>query len=487
MKPSRSQRALLEYESILNAAGEGIYGIDANGQATFINQSSIDMLGWSMDDLQGKIVHDLHHHTHVDGSPYPVEECHVYASLKDGKVHREDNEVFWSKDGKAIPVEYVCTPVIKDNEIIGAVVVFNDISKRKQAEQNLKDAFSQINLLKQELENERDYLREEVTAPFKFGDIVGNSPALNRMLIQIEAVAKTSANVLILGESGVGKELVARVVHDKSERNQHPLIKVNCASIPHELFESEFFGHLKGSFTGAHRNRVGRFELANKGTLFLDEVGEIPIGLQSKLLRALQEKEFERVGDEKTITVDTRVIAATNRDLKLEVNAGRFREDLYYRLGVFPIEVPPLRQRKEDIIPLALYFLKQQCDELSKKELKLTRQQAAILENYDWPGNIRELQHVIARSVILSRGSKLELESLLNAKANNKSSYKQSNAKSNNFITEQEFRELERNNIIAALEHSEWKVSGAGGAAELLGVKPTTLAHRMKVFAIRKL
>ena len=409
------KRALLAHQLILNAAGEGIYGLDQNGHVTFINQASIDILGWSMTEQQKKKLHDHHHHTKVDGSPYPVEECHIYASLKDGKVHREEHEVFWTKDGNSIPVEYVSTPIIENGVITGAVVVFNDITERKEAEAKISEAFNKINELKLELEKERDYLREEVTTSLNFGEIVGNSPALNRMLAQLDAVAATNTNVLILGESGTGKELVARAVHSKSNRADNPLVKVNCASIPQELFESEFFGHVKGSFTGAHRDRVGRFELANKGTLFLDEVGEVPIELQSKLLRALQEKEFERIGDEKTVSVDVRIIAATNRDLKAEILSGNFREDLYYRLGVFPIEVPPLRERREDIIPLAIHFLNQHCKELGREPLKLKRTQSKALEKYDWPGNIRELQHIIARSVILSKNNKLTLDpSLLN-------------------------------------------------------------------------
>jgi PAS domain S-box-containing protein len=480
------KRALLEHQLILNAAGEGIYGIDQNGHVTFINQSSIDLLGWSMEDLKGKQLHERHHHTRADGTPYPVEECHIFASLKDGKVHREENEVFWTKDGNSIPVEYISTPIIENGEITGAVVVFNDITERKEAESKISEAFDKINELKLELERERDYLREEVNTSLRFGEFVGNSPALNRMLAQLDAVAVTNTNVLILGESGTGKELVARAVHSKSNRAENPLVKVNCASIPQELFESEFFGHVKGSFTGAHRDRVGRFELANKGSLFLDEVGEVPNELQSKLLRALQEKEFERIGDEKTISVDVRIISATNRDLKAEISSGNFREDLYYRLGVFPIEVPPLRERREDIIPLAIHFLNQHCKELGREPLKLKRTQSTALEKYDWPGNIRELQHIIARSVILSKSNKLILDpSLFN---NDKSQFDVNDAEvtSNSFMTAEEFRLLEKKNITAALISSQWKVSGKDGAAEILGIKPTTLAHKIKTLNIKK-
>jgi len=421
--------------------------------------------------------------------PYPQEECPIYAALKDGKVHRVDNEVFWTKDGNAIPVEYISTPIIDNNEIVGAVVVFSDISERKKAALELQHAFAKINQLNEALEKERDYLREEFEVALNFGEIVGESPALQRMLVQIEAVASTPANVLIYGESGTGKELTARAIHDRSDRAQKPLIKVNCGSIPKDLFESEFFGHVKGSFTGAYRDRVGRFELADGGTLFLDEVGEIPLDQQSKLLRALQEKEFERIGDEETKKVDVRIIAATNRDLKAEVEAGRFREDLFYRLSVFPLEVPPLRERREDIVPLALHFLELACTDMGRCSLNLTREQGKLLENYHWPGNIRELQHVIARAAILSTSKKLQLDS---AQLQSEAIQPVRDTKSiealpkSKFVDAKEFKQLEKDNIIAALQHSNWRVSGKGGAAELLDIKPTTLAHQMKKLKIQR-
>ena len=489
LEESESERTLLEAQLILQAAGDGIYGIDANGYATFVNQSAVDLLGWRIEDLVGTVIHDFHHHTKADGSHYPREDCPVYHAIVDGKVHHETDEVFWKKDGTAIPVEYVSTPVIKNDEIIGAVVVFKDISERKKSEQKLHHAFEEIKQLKEELKNERDYLREEIESTVKFGEIIGTSPALKQMLVQIEAVATTPANVLIFGESGTGKELTARAIHSRSDRSEKPLIKVNCASIPKDLFESEFFGHVKGSFTGAHRDRVGRFELADGGTLFLDEIGEIPLDLQSKLLRVLQENEFERIGDEKTKKTDVRVIAATNRDLEKEITNGNFREDLFYRLSVFPIEVPPLRKRREDIVPLALHFLNKQCTNLGKCDFSLSRVQGRMLENYKWPGNIRELEHVIARATILSTSSRLQLDSTF---LKSDSSINQDETKFTKeleepkYLTAEEFKLKEKENIIAALEHSDWRVSGKDGAAELLGIKATTLAHQMKKFNIKK-
>jgi transcriptional regulator with GAF, ATPase, and Fis domain len=321
-----------------------------------------------------------------------------------------------------------------------------------------------------------------------FGRIVGKSPALKHMLAQVEAVADTPANVLILGESGVGKELVARAIHARSPRAEAPLVKVNCASIPKELFESEFFGHVKGSFTGAHKDRIGRFQLADGGTLFLDEIGEIPFELQGKLLRVLQESEFEPVGDDITRSIDVRVIAATNRNLEELVVAGTFREDLFYRLSVFPIEVPPLRKRREDVIQLAQHFLQQTCQDFGRKEMKLTRGQADQIQNYDWPGNVRELKNVIERAVILSKGKTLRLDLSLpeNAQAVSMSGDSGNSSNEETVFTEKQMKAMQKKNILLALRASNWRVSGSHGAAELLDVKPTTLADRMKMFGIRK-
>ena len=271
-------------------------------------------------------------------------------------------------------------------------------------------AFERIEELTRRLEQENEYLREEVTRAGAFGELVGRGPALEAVARQIDLVAPTDAAVLILGESGTGKELVAREVHRRSRRAAQPLIKVNCAAVPRELYESEFFGHARGAFTGALRDRAGRFELADGGTLFLDEVGEIPLELQAKLLRVLQEGELERVGEERTRQVDVRLIAATNRDLRAEAEAGRFRQDLYYRLSVFPIELPPLRKRVEDIPLLAEHFLALAARKLGRPKPRLTLADAQQLQRYRWPGNVRELQHVIERAVIIADGARLAIE-----------------------------------------------------------------------------
>ncbi len=474
----------MSQQLILDAAGEGIYGLDANGNITFGNAASAEILGWQVQDTLNKRAHDVHHHSHADGSPYPREECPIYAALKDGEVHRVDDEVFWHTNGNSVPVEYTSTPIIKDGKPNGAVVVFRDVTNRKRIERQREEAYAEIKSLQEQLEQERDYLRDEIDTSANFGEIIGQSAALKRTLAKVEAVASTSASVLILGESGVGKEMIARAIHYESERADKPLIKVNCASIPKDLFESEFFGHVRGAFTGAHKDRVGRLQLANGGTLFLDEVGEIPMALQGKLLRALQEKEFERVGDDQTTKVDVRIVAATNRDLEEEVAAGRFREDLYYRLSVFPLELPPLRERVEDIVPLAMHFLDSICADLGRDRLALTKQHIVMLQQQHWPGNIRELRNVIERAVILTKGARLRLDLAIGGTA--KVATAPESADSPPFLTEDEFREKEKQNLVAVLRSADWRVWGPDGAAAMLGIKPSTLSYRMDVFGIKK-
>ncbi len=345
-------------------------------------------------------------------------------------------------------------------------------------------AFDEIDRLKHHLEVENEYLREEVAAEGAFGEMVGSSPALRNTARQIEAVADTDANVLITGESGTGKELVAREIHRRSGRRDRSMIKVNCAAIPRDLYESEFFGHVQGAFSGAVRDRAGRFEAADGGTLFLDEVGEIPIELQGKLLRVLQEGTYERVGEAITHEVDVRIIAATNRDLQQEVDDGRFREDLYYRLNVFPIEVAPLRRRKEDIAELASRFLEQTCKKMNRPQPRLTKTVVAAMQRYDWPGNVRELQNLIERAVITSPGSTLRFE-LPSADPESTQKHQPVEPREQPILTEAQLKELERSNIVRALEAANGKVSGPDGAASLLCVKPSTLTSRIKKMGIR--
>lgn len=393
-------------------------------------------------------------------------------------------------------------PLLYKGEVLGVLAVFSRIQLNHDelvwmrmiadhaatAIVNAR-AFEKIQHLQDQLELECSYLREEVKEARAFGDIVGQSDALENVLKQVELVAPTDANVIILGESGTGKELVAHEIHKRSHRHDRPLIKVNCAAISRELYESEFFGHVKGAFSGAINDRAGRFEAADGGTLFLDEIGEIPLDLQGKLLRVLQEGQYERVGEERTRQVDVRVIAATNRNLKEDIARGRFRQDLYYRLNVFPIEVAPLRQRRKDIPLLAEHFLKLIQKRGSRVLPRLSSVNLKQLQGYNWPGNVRELQNVIERAVITSQGRSLHFS------LPNQDSYGVP-TKSHiihegpddgwEMVPESEMRRRERENIVAALNKSNWKIYGAGGAAHLLGIKPTTLASRIKKMKIKK-
>jgi DNA-binding NtrC family response regulator len=319
-----------------------------------------------------------------------------------------------------------------------------------------------------------------------FSEIVGVSPALRNVLRQVAMVAASNATVLILGETGTGKELITRAIHQNSLRKDQPLVRVNCGSIPKELFESEFFGHVRGAFTSALRDRIGRFEAASGGTLFLDEVGEIPLELQSKLLRVLQEKAYERVGDTTSRTANVRIVAATNRDLKKELQAGRFREDLYYRLNVFPIKVAPLRDRKDDIPLLASHFIETVVEELKCPRPRLTRAGTETLLNYDWPGNIRELYNVIQRAAIFAQGGALQFDLPMGNTSTELTSHKPAPADDAGYVTEAEIRRRERDNLSVVLQKTGWKIKGTAGAAELLGVAPTTLASRIEKLGLRR-
>ncbi|MBN1126353.1 MAG: sigma 54-interacting transcriptional regulator [Sedimentisphaerales bacterium] len=392
-----------------------------------------------------------------------------------------------------------CVPIICRDEVLGVYGVFDRNTPPEGAVRwarifadyiaasiVITRSFEEIRRLKTQLEQQNAYLREEVVEAKAFGDIVGQSTALEQVIHQIDLVAPTDASVLILGETGTGKELVAHEIHRRSRRRDASLVRVNCASVPRELYESEFFGHAKGAFTGAFRDRAGRFETAEGGTLFLDEIAEVPVELQSKLLRVLQEKRYERVGEDRTRHADVRIIAATNRDMKKEVESGRFRQDLYYRLNVFPIQVAPLRDRKEDIPLLAQHFVQQSVKEMRCSKPRLTRIGILRLQNYDWPGNVRELRNVIERAVILARGGVLEFD-LPICDAQPVTRLQSSSPHDlQEFLTESELRQRERDNLLTILEKTRWKIKGPDGAAELLGVNATTLLSRMKSMHIKR-
>ena len=474
-----------ENQLILRAAGEGIYGVNAEGKTTFVNPVAERILGWSAEELVGTDIHSTVHHTHHDGRHYPHTDCPIYAAFRDGAVHQVNDEVFWRKDGTPVWVEYTSTPIRDRGVVVGAVIVFRDVSQRREADEKLRAALAEVDQLRERLEQENAYLQEEIRTETNPRGIIGRTAAVQKTLRQVGLVAPTDATVMITGESGTGKELIARAIHEASSRSDRPLIRVNCAAIPRELFESEFFGHVRGAFTGALRDRIGRFELADGGTLFLDEVGEIPLELQGKLLRVLQEGHFERVGEERTRAVNVRVIAATNRELKQEVKQGRFREDLYFRLNVFPVETVPLRDRREDVPLLAQHFLASESKSF-KSDLRLSEGDVRRLMQYDWPGNVRELQNVIERAAILAQNGRLRIDLPIQQVGIEPSttSRRPKNGASQSVMTDDEMREHERSNILAALRLSGGKVFGNGGAAELLAVKPTTLASRIKSLGI---
>ncbi|ETS29872.1 PAS domain S-box [Photorhabdus khanii NC19] len=473
---------------LLSSVGDGIYSINKQGLCTFINPVGAKMLGLQPEDTLGNNIHQIHHHTHENGEPYPEEECPIYAAVHDGIVHEGIQEIFWRRDGSCFPVEFTSTPVICDSEIIGAVVVFRDITDRLNTEKQLTHALEELQDLKSRLEQQNEYLQEEILQENQYHEIIGSSEPILQIIEKIKVVASTDANVMIYGESGTGKELIARAIHQSSHRKQQPLIRVNCAAIPSELFESEFFGHVKGAFTGAVRDRVGRFELADQGTLFLDEIGEIPIELQSKLLRVLQEGTFERVGEEKTRHVNVRIIAATNRNLKEEVKHKRFREDLYFRLNVFPIYAPALRDRKEDIPLLVTHFTKLICDKRKINYLPFSQKHILGLQQYDWPGNIRELQNVIERALITAKQGAVSFKYLLEQDQQQNETTCQNIhdelQRIEGVLTMQQLKELEIKNLSLAVKQCKGKIFGDDGAAKLLGMNPTTLISRLKKLGI---
>lgn len=448
------------YRTALESLSEGVMVLDDDCRIIYANRLVYEITGYGPEELLGqspallKADPDPSTCPSKDGPEDEPKEFDFEMKRKDGRLH-------W--------LHVKATPYRSEKgEIVGRVVALSCIERQKN------------------LEFENEFLQDEFRA--SFGNIVGQSPALRKVLSQIATVAPTEANVLILGESGTGKELVARAIHDMSARKERSLVRVNCASIPKELFESEFFGHIRGAFTGAIKDRVGRFELADDGTLFLDEVGEIPLDLQSKLLRVLQEGQFERVGDERTRTVKVRLITATNRDLLAEAKAGRFRLDLYYRLSVFPIEVPALRDRLEDIPPLADHFIKQASRRLGIARPRLRKAHVQELQSYDWPGNVRELQNVIERAVILAKDGLVQFD--LPNRANrdgalNGASRGLSETKDDGLSLDQ-LATREREIVTAALRRTNWKIYGSDGAAALLQIKPTTLASKMKRLKIQK-
>ncbi len=404
--------------------------------------------------------------------------------VKELDSHPEDRRYMWIPGGlKTICAEgeeFQAEATLSQFEIgrdTFYTLILRNVNDRLDAERKIRS-----------LTVETEYLREEIRTMHNFDEIIGKSESMRRVMRDVEEVADTNATVLILGETGTGKELIARAIHSASQRRDKPLIKVNCAAIPPTLIESEFFGHEKGAFTGATSKRDGRFAIADRGTIFLDEIGELPLDLQVKLLRVLQEGEFEPVGSSQTRRVDVRVITATNRNLYHEVKNGRFREDLFYRLNVFPIVVPPLRERRDDIPLLASAFAKTFAQRMGRTIQPLSREDAERLKSYDWPGNVRELLNVIERAVITSGAGKLNLGRALpeTSKGSVADVMIAPEETGRRVRSAKELQTLERENIINALEASGWKISGENGAARLLGMPPSTLNSRMKALGIKR-
>ncbi|MDP4175440.1 MAG: sigma 54-interacting transcriptional regulator [Bacteroidota bacterium] len=400
-----------------------------------------------------------------------------YASKKLGELNlilgRSSNSSFMKSrlEGKSIPVQNKNTAFM-ENEVDAAMYILPQLGLILAN----YFAYEQINLLKDKLEQEKNYLLDEINLTNNFQEIIGNSPAIQVVLNKVKQVAPIDATVLIQGETGTGKELVARAIHNLSERKDNAFVKINCASLPVQLIESELFGHEKGSFTGAIEKRIGKFELADRGTIFLDEIGELPLEIQSKLLRILQEKEFERIGGKSTIKVDVRIIAATNRELNKEVEKGRFRADLFFRLNVFPITVPPLRDRSEDIPLLLKFFIEKYSKKTGKEKKSVKKSDLDMLLDYDWPGNIRELEHLIERSIIISDGTTLNLNDVI-----------YSNLKPEEDIESfKTLEEIEKEHILRALSITNGKVTGESSASTLLGINGKTLGSKMRKFGIKR-
>jgi len=466
------------YRRLFEEAQDGILILDAEtGQISDVNPFMVEMLGYSHEELLGKKLWEIGTFRDIEASKATSSE------LKSKGYVRYHDLPLETKDGRQIAVEFVSNVYrVSHHKVIQCNI--RDITQRKLTEalqkshdelerrveertDELRTALSEIKKMKDRLEAENIYFRQEIRLRYQFDHILGHSDGLKYVLYRAEQVAPMNTTVLILGETGTGKELIAAAIHDMSPRKDRPLITVNCAALPGNLMESELFGREKGAFTGADTRQVGRFEVAHGSTLCLDEIGELPLEVQAKLLRVIQYNEFERLGSSHTIKVDVRIVATTNRDLEEEVRKGRFRQDLYYRLNVFPITVPPLRQRKEDIPLLVQAFVERYCRKLGKQITSIQKETMKALQDYPWPGNVRELESVIERAVILCPGATLQLADKLEISSPSLSS------------TVRTLEETERNQILKILSETRWRIEGKDGAAAILGLHPSTLRARM--------
>ncbi len=479
---------LAQYRRILNNIPAEIGVFDIEGRFLFNTPSGIrdpSVREWVLGKTHHDWCRERHHPIAIaDKRQAMIEHC-----VREREAQTTE-EVWTDKSGRSLNYVRTFSPVVDEFGQVTHVLGYGqEITELKKAEDELRRALAEVETLKDRLREENIYLQEEIKTHHNSAEIVGSSDAIRSVLDAIEAVAPTETNVVVTGETGTGKELVARAVHALSRRSGKPLIKVNCAAIPRDLFESEFFGHTRGAFTGAVADRAGRFQLADGSTLFLDEVGEIPHEMQSKLLRVLQEGEYERLGEARTNKIDVRVIAATNRNLKNEIEAGRFRQDLFYRLNVFPIEVPPLRHRREDIPLLAARYLDRLCRKLNRPVWKLTPEEVRKLQAFDWPGNVRELENVLERALITRHDKGLELALEVGGPTvdgSGQADRTQGMDSVTAVITDAAFLRFERENMLRALRQTDWRIYGPDGAAKLLGIKPTTLASRMKKMRVTK-
>ncbi|MFD2551125.1 sigma 54-interacting transcriptional regulator [Bizionia sediminis] len=464
---TKKETKLNFFKNVIDNAEDLVFVYSRSGKLLEYSNSVANTLGYSKSKLNQATIFELD-----TGVTKEWWEAHFAEIIEKRSVQME--WILTKKDGTRFPVDIVANYMHYEGQDINCAVV-RDITKRKERDLKLYQALEEIKFLKNRLEDENEYLKEEISGKINANNIVCKSDVYEKVLAQVKLVAPTDTTVLITGESGTGKELLASALHDNSLRKNRPLIKVNCATLPKELIESELFGHKKGAFTGAVADKVGKFTLADEGTIFLDEIGEMPIDLQAKLLRVLQEGEFDELGGTKTIKVNVRVIAATNRRLEDMIKEGSFREDLYYRLNVFPIYNIPLRGRKEDIPLLAQFFLEKYSAKAGKSFKRLSKKTINGLLAYDFPGNIRELENLIERAVILENGTTLHAGSWLPTNNNM--------VNNTNFLT---FEAVQRQHIIKILQHTNGKVSGRGGAAEVLQMNAKTLFAKMKKLGIEK-
>lgn len=467
------QRALLESEErfgeLADTAPVMIWIVNPDSECTYVNKRFLDFTGRNEEQELGQGWMQGIHPDDYDAiyETYTTKFNQRQHFAMEYRLRRRDGEYRWIMDC-GVP------RFSPEGVFLGYIGSCLDITERKESEVAIQTAHAELHQLKNQLEAENIYLQQELQLDQKFGEIVGQSDAIKYVLFKINQVAPTDSTVLITGETGTGKELAARAIHGASARKDRPLIKVNCSALAPTLIESELFGHEKGAFTGAVGRKQGRFELANGGTIFLDEIGELPPELQVKLLRVIQESEFERIGGSKTIKVDVRIIAATNRNLKNEVEEGTFREDLWYRLNVYPITMPPLRQRKEDIPLLVEHFVSTYAKKSGKSISSLSPRAMQSLQAHSWPGNVRELANVIERAVIHTPGSVLQIVDHFEQVA------------PDTLPSTQTLEEVERDYIIRTLENTGWRIEGPFGAAKILGLNPSTLRTRMAKLGIQR-